>query len=47
MVVQNISLDGRKTDLTFTVKAEDVKKTQKLIKENKNISFKKMSLPKI
>ncbi len=46
MVVQNISLDGRKTDLTFTVKAEDVKKTQKLIKENKNISFKKMSFAK-
>ena len=46
MVVQNISLDGKKTDLTFTVKAEDVKKTQKLIKENKNISFKKMSFAK-
>ena len=26
MVVQNISLNGKETDLTFTIKAEDVKK---------------------
>ena len=43
MVVQNISLDGKKTDLTFTIKSEDLKKTEKLIKQNKKISFKKIS----
>ncbi len=46
MVVQNISLDGKKTDLTFTIKAEDLKKTEKLIKQNKKISFKKLSFDK-
>ncbi len=43
MVVQNISLNGKETDLTFTIKSEDVKKTEKLIKQNKNISFRKLS----
>jgi len=46
MVVQNISLDGKKTDLTFTIKADDLKKTEKLIKQNKKISFKKLSFDK-
>ena len=46
MVVQNISLDGRETDLTFTIKADDLKKTEKLIKQNKKISFKKLSFDK-
>ena len=46
MVVQNISLDGKETDLTFTIKTEDVKKTEKFIKENKNISYKKLSFDK-
>ncbi len=43
MVVQNISLDGKETDLTFTIKSDDLKKTEKLIKQNKTISFKKLS----
>ena len=43
MVVQNISLDGKETDLTFTVKSEDLKKTEKLIKLNKKISYKKLA----
>ena len=43
MVVQNISLDGKETDLTFTIRSEDVKKTEKIIRENKNISFRKLS----
>ncbi len=43
MVVQNISLNGKETDLTFTIKSEDLKKTEKLIKQNKKISFKKIS----
>ena len=46
MVVQNISLDGKETDLTFTIKAEDVKKTEKIIKENKKISYRKLSFAK-
>ena len=46
MVVQNISLNGKETDLTFTIKADDLKKTEKLIKQNKKISFKKLSFDK-
>ena len=44
MVVQNISLDGKRTDLTFTIKSEDVNRSLKIIKENKKISYKKLSL---
>ncbi len=43
MVVQNISLNGKETDLTFTIKSEDLKKTEKLIKKNRKISYKKLS----
>ena len=43
MVVQNISQNGKNTDLTFTIKSEDLKKTENLIKENKSISYKKLS----
>ncbi len=46
MVVQNISLDGKETDLTFTIKSDDLKKTEKLIKQNKKISYKKLSFNK-
>ena len=31
MVVQNISSDGKETDLTFTIKSDDLLKTKKLI----------------
>ena len=41
MVVQNISLNSKETDLTFTIKSEDLKKTEKIIKKNKRISFRK------
>ena len=40
MVVQNISANGKETDLTFTIKSEDLNKTKKIIKENKKINFK-------
>ena len=40
MVVQNISSNKKETDLTFTIKNEDLLKTRKLIKKNKNIKFK-------
>ncbi len=42
MVVQNISSNGKETDLTFTIKSYDLTKTKKIIKNNKFISFKKM-----
>ena len=41
MVVQNISANGKETDLTFTIKAEDLSKTKKIIQENKKINFRK------
>ena len=41
MVVQNISANGKETDLTFTIKNEDLIKTKRLILENKKIIFKK------
>jgi aspartate kinase len=43
MVVQNISLNGKETDLTFTIKTEDKKKTEKLINQNKKISYRKLT----
>ena len=46
MVVQNISLNDKETDLTFTIKSDDLKKTEKLIKKNKKISYKKISFDK-
>ena len=46
MVVQNISSDGKKTDLTFTIKSYDLNKTKKIIYNNKNISFQKMIFDK-
>ena len=42
MVVQNISANGKETDLTFTIKREDLKKTRKIILENKKIKFRKL-----
>ncbi len=44
MVVQNISSNGKETDLTFTIKSGDVNKTRKLIKLNKKINFKVMKV---
>ena len=43
MVIQNISPDGEKTDLTFTIKREDLKDTIKILKENKKINFNSLS----
>ena len=39
MVVQNISANGKETDLTFTIKSEDINKTKKLLRNNKKIKF--------
>merc|ERR1711991_572023 len=46
MVVQNISSDGKETDLTFTVKNEDILKTEKLLKKNNKIKFKSILIKK-
>ena len=46
MVVQNISANGKETDLTFTIKSEDLAKTRKIINENKSINFKKLIFDK-
>ena len=42
MVVQNISANGRETDLTFTIKNDDLNKTKKIVNSNKKINFKKL-----
>ena len=42
MVVQNISSNGKETDLTFTIKSSDLPKTKKIITKNKNITLKKI-----
>ena len=46
MVVQNISGFGRHTDITFTIKKEDLSKTEKLINKNKSIKFDKLIIDK-
>ena len=46
MVVQNISANGKETDLTFTIKSEDLIKTKKIIEQNKDINFRKLLLKK-
>ena len=46
MVVQNISANGKETDLTFTIKKDDLNKTRNIILENKNIRFRKLLLEK-
>ena len=46
MVVQNISANGKETDLTFTIKTEDLNKTKKAIQENKNINYRKLLFDK-
>ena len=33
MVIQNISSDQRKTDITFTIKRSDLEKTREILKE--------------
>ncbi len=46
MVVQNISPNGKDTDLTFTIKNEDLNKTKKIILNNKSINFRKLLFEK-
>ena len=46
MVIQNVSSDGKTTDLTFTIKREELEKTIDTIKNNKKIKFKEISFKK-
>ena len=46
MVVQNISPNGKETDLTFTIKTEDLNKTKKILEENKTINYRKLIFEK-
>ena len=39
MVIQNISSDQKKTDITFTVKRDDVDKTKKILKDKSKIHY--------
>ena len=46
MVVQNISANGKETDLTFTIKSDDLNRAKKTIIQNKKISFKNLLVDK-
>ncbi len=43
MVIQNISSDQKTTDITFTIKREDLLKTIEILKSNKKIQYESMS----
>jgi aspartate kinase len=40
MVIQNISSDQRTTDITFTIKRDEVVKTLNILKNNKDVNYK-------
>jgi len=42
MIVQSSSADEGETDITFTIKREDIKKAINLLKKNKKISYEKI-----
>ena len=46
MVVQNISANGKETDLTFTIKNDDLSKTRRITNSNKKIKFRKLLFDK-
>ncbi len=43
MVIQNISSDMKTTDVTFTIKREDLQKTKDIFEKNNNINFEKIT----
>jgi len=43
MVIQNISSDHKTTDITFTIKRDDLLKTIEILKNNKSIKYDNMS----
>ena len=42
MVIQNISSNVKKTDITFTIKRDDLIKTKRILENNKNIQYDKI-----
>ena len=42
MVIQNISSDQKTTDITFTVKRDDILKTKKILKNESKINYKQI-----
>ncbi len=44
MVIQNISSDQKTTDITFTIKRDDLLKTKEIIRNNKNFKYKNLTL---
>tara|TARA_B100001248_G_scaffold261871_1_gene254725 strand:+ start:2518 stop:3726 length:1209 start_codon:yes stop_codon:yes gene_type:complete len=40
MVIQNISSDQKTTDITFTIKRDELSKTKEILKKNKSIGYK-------
>ena len=42
MVIQNISSDQKTTDITFTVKRDEVSKTKEILKDNNKIDYKEI-----
>ena len=42
MVIQNVSSDQKTTDITFTVKRDDVAKTKQILKNNDRINYKQI-----
>ena len=40
MVIQNISSDQKTTDITFTVKKDDLNQTKEILKNNKSLNYK-------
>ena len=43
MVIQNISSDQKTTDITFTVKRDDVSKTNQILKDDSKINYKEIN----
>tara|TARA_B100000575_G_C23082092_1_gene623478 strand:- start:198 stop:1409 length:1212 start_codon:yes stop_codon:yes gene_type:complete len=43
MVIQNVSSDGKTTDITFTTKRENLNKSLEILKKNKKIKFKNLT----
>ena len=43
MVIQNISSDQKTTDITFTIKRDDLKKTKEILEQNKLIQYRKIT----
>ena len=46
MVIQNVSSDGKTTDLTFTLKRNDLEKSLAILKNNKKVLAKEISFKK-